>query len=1726
MAAETELNVRVTGRDELSPTLSQLESRVIRVVGAISASLAAIRITTAPVVAAAQFERELANVEKTTNFTTSQIRELSDELQRISTRIDVSTLDLTKIAAAAGQQGLGRFGVEGVAQFTESVARMSSVLDITAEEAAVNIGKIANIFKIPLSQIENAVSTFNQVSNNSTASGEELLDVVRRIGDAAGVLTGPNGLQQSIALAATGLDFGVSPEVVGTSFTKIFSSLRERADEFAGVLKIGTTEWINLVEQDGLQAFQSVLAAFRTLDAQSQQTAIVKLFGGGRIGALVNKLIQDTQDAVLTRNFEQALEGAKGTSAIEEQETVLNTLIAQSRTALNSLFNLATDVTGQSLEPLTEYVAQLNQALQSDGLRSFLEAVVAAALELVEGLVDAVKFVASLNVNWENFIRVVQVFLGLKLAEFFGGALLRSASGFAESLNRIRNGTDAVAASSKALAAAQAGSAAAEVATADRSARAVAARILGIEELNKKYNESVRAAQAVAVAEREVAAAAASAQSARSAAAVSGGRATAGDSQLRAASDSARAQRAALAAAEAQAQAAQVAVQNTLAQRIQAAQERSNERRLAIEQDYQTRLAAIRATGTRVGLTALRREREQALALEESSYQRSLRSLQSYYARRATEAAAGSQALIVAERAALAQRLSALDGALANQSGRAVNAAAQAAQAAAAEAALASATARLGAATTAANLASAAWRNFGVVARAVGTVVATAGRLIASGFFWITLVYTIADATGLLDKFGISLQGITDFLGFTSAAQRAAAIEDEKRTKALRDQIQAIDDLIEKNRQYVDQATGQVNQNEVGRLTQIASTSEDASTRQQAIAGLEELARSLQAERDRILQSISINNPQAIAAAKKDIEAYNAEIARLLREQEIPQINYAANGQEFTTTVDNSARIDELRKKADAAAKSIKAIEVNSTLLQEKLGGLGRSYEAVGAQFAKFFTKETLEVAQTRVRAFAEEGIKLQELKKIMEDTAQAAKGGGEEQKLAADTARIAYENLRAQQAATLANLIAYANAQQTRAKELKLGDDVVNSWAQFKILLEGMPAVIKGVIDAASTAQGIGVTPDGSLANPGTRSPTSGDNQFKPQSGGGESRARKEERARLALARARIKAENDLLEEQQRQALDAEERLFQQGLRSFRNYYDERRRIQLQSNQFDIVEARAELNEVEISIQRAKTKAEKDQFRATAVGLQGQINVLEERRKAIEADVEEERRQAEQNFADRLREEVNRLRDDGILPADTQTRFQGSLDELLASYRVFIAQLRSEGQDAVADSLIRSFRVEALTRSLEPVRRELDISSQVFERFQSRLQIAQQTGLLTTNQFLASQDVAIDAQVRSLQQFIEQQEIILRQNADLAGTNGYRNLVESIEDARLELEQLRAEQNQAAIEFNRQTTSTLSNVLGNLRLTTDGIQDALFNLFTGIVQNIQTTLGNSIAESITQSLGQAGTGGLGGWIQGLMQGPDSLAAGGLAQRGADFTTPLFVRDVSKVGADGIAGKVAGEGKDVLGDFIKDKGLDEAVDAGEGLLDGPPAEGFFAKFGTTVGGIFESLSGNLGGLFSGLLGTLGSLFSGLIAAIAGSSGGGGLLAAGAAAFGAAHTGGIAGQPKMFRRVSPAVFGNAISYHNGGIAGLAPNEVPTILEEGEVIRTQAQEKALQAQLNAAKSAGAEAGGGGKGVRVVLVDDRSKVPEAMNSPEGDQVFVQQARRNIATLKQLMR
>lgn len=108
-----------------------------------------------------------------------------------------------------------------------------------------------------------------------------------------------------------------------------------------------------------------------------------------------------------------------------------------------------------------------------------------------------------------------------------------------------------------------------------------------------------------------------------------------------------------------------------------------------------------------------------------------------------------------------------------------------------------------------------------------------------------------------------------------------------------------------------------------------------------------------------------------------------------------------------------------------------------------------------------------------------------------------------------------------------------------------------------------------------------------------------------------------------------------------------------------------------------------------------------------------------------------------------------------------------------------------------------------------------------------------------------------------------------------------------------------------------------------------------------------------------------------------------------------------------------------------------------------------------------------------------------------------------------------HTGGLAGAVGGIRRwVPPAIFDGAPRYHGGGIAGLAPDEVPAILQRGEEVLTR----------NDPRHRDNQRGDGGRDTIVktpiVAIGDRA-VADALSSAAGEDVVLTHVRNNWGAL-----
>lgn len=145
----------------------------------------------------AEFENVMTDVQKTTGMTAPEITTLGDALREMAT-VDlagiISAEDLGAIAAQAGQLGIQ--GAPNIEKFTKAIGEMVIATDLSAEQASTDMAEIENVFRSSLeaagksaeSQTANIGSAFNTLSNTTSATVGQIMDMTRRMGGAASTL--------------------------------------------------------------------------------------------------------------------------------------------------------------------------------------------------------------------------------------------------------------------------------------------------------------------------------------------------------------------------------------------------------------------------------------------------------------------------------------------------------------------------------------------------------------------------------------------------------------------------------------------------------------------------------------------------------------------------------------------------------------------------------------------------------------------------------------------------------------------------------------------------------------------------------------------------------------------------------------------------------------------------------------------------------------------------------------------------------------------------------------------------------------------------------------------------------------------------------------------------------------------------------------------------------------------------------------------------------------------------------------------------------------------------------------------------------------------------------------------------------------------------------------------------------------------------------------------------
>ncbi|MBT2215831.1 phage tail tape measure protein [Virgibacillus dakarensis] len=206
--------------------------------------------------AAMDFESAWTGVTKTVDGSASEMANLKQSIRDMAKEIPASTTEIAAVAEAAGQLGIQTGSIE---EFTRTMIDMGNSTNLTAQQAATEFARFANIVEMSQDDFDKLGSSTVALGNSMATTEQEISSMSLRLA-AQGAQVGMSEAQ-ILALAASMSSLGIEAEAGGTAMTtvlkKIDKAVGDGGDSLKGFAKaagVSSNEFASAWEKDPITA--------------------------------------------------------------------------------------------------------------------------------------------------------------------------------------------------------------------------------------------------------------------------------------------------------------------------------------------------------------------------------------------------------------------------------------------------------------------------------------------------------------------------------------------------------------------------------------------------------------------------------------------------------------------------------------------------------------------------------------------------------------------------------------------------------------------------------------------------------------------------------------------------------------------------------------------------------------------------------------------------------------------------------------------------------------------------------------------------------------------------------------------------------------------------------------------------------------------------------------------------------------------------------------------------------------------------------------------------------------------------------------------------------------------------------------------------------------------------------------------------------------------------------
>lgn len=302
------------------------------------------------------YETGMLGVAKTTGMAGQELSKFSQSFDSTAMDMSVPLQDMLAISQAAGQLGIK--GSADILAFTDTIAKLQTASDLTAEDAAMSLARIGNVTGEGMAGIENYANVVVALGNNVAATESEITRVALELAKSTAIYE--LGTNAVAGYAAAFAQIGTQPDIAASSLARVIAELDNAANvggqslkDVAEIIGITAEEFTLLIKDDPSKALTQFLGALQPVlnDTGKLNTVFKGLnLQGEEIRKTILPLVKEFGN--LERALEIADTGSREARALQDEYELFASSMDSLMVRLSNRMTVLFKNIGVGLEPI------------------------------------------------------------------------------------------------------------------------------------------------------------------------------------------------------------------------------------------------------------------------------------------------------------------------------------------------------------------------------------------------------------------------------------------------------------------------------------------------------------------------------------------------------------------------------------------------------------------------------------------------------------------------------------------------------------------------------------------------------------------------------------------------------------------------------------------------------------------------------------------------------------------------------------------------------------------------------------------------------------------------------------------------------------------------------------------------------------------------------------------------------------------------------------------------------------------------------------------------------------------------------------------------------------------------------------------------------------------------------------------------------------------------------